>query len=365
MDPRVREHAGIIVEHSTDIQPEDQVLIQTAGECEPILTALFHEIGKIGATPVVMGNPDRAWQSYLDSIDEDAITASEPELQALRASDVVIKIRSTSNVSEFSDVEGNKLSRQNDVQKPLNEERLSKRWLTTEFPTPSRAQRAEMSTTAYEDHVWGAINKDWNAQANFQQKLTERLDEASEIRIQSEGKTDLSLSVEGMRAFNDHGQHNMPGGEVATAPVIDSVNGQVTFDLPVMVEGVEISDASLEISEGEIIGMEAKSGEAKLRKLIKTDQGAGRFGELGFGMNRDINRITYNLLFDEKMGQTVHLALGRAYEETVGPDRTQNQSAIHQDFLIDMESDSRIVFDGDTVFADGRYWFEDSFEGTL
>jgi aminopeptidase len=149
---------------------------------------------------------------------------------------------------------------------------------------------------------------------------------------------------------------------VFTAPVVDSVEGEVLFDMPLMAQGREIEDVRLVFEDGEVVEYEAAKNEDVLAAVLDTDEGARRLGELGIGMNRDIDRFTYNMLFDEKMGDTVHMALGRAYEENVPDNRERNDSAMHMDMIVDMSEDSRIELDGEVVQRDGVFVFEDEFE---
>ena len=239
---------------------------------------------------------------------------------------------------------------------------MGKRWVGTQFPASGNAQKAEMSTEAYEDFVYRAVDRDWDEQREFQAQMVEILDEASEVRIVSGEETDLTMSVDGMIPENDADDANMPGGEVFTAPVPDSVEGTVHFDLPRMWRGQEILDARLTFEDGEVVEYSASQHEDALDEILETDDGARRLGELGIGMNRGIDQFTYNMLFDEKMGDTVHMALGRAYEENVGEDRERNDSSIHVDMITDMSEDSYIEVDGEVVQRDGTFVFEDGFE---
>ncbi len=240
---------------------------------------------------------------------------------------------------------------------------MGKRWVGTQFPAPGNAQLAEMSTERYEMFVYNAMNKDWDKQRTFQQQMVEILDPADEVRIVSGETTDLTMSVNGMKAINDFGEKNLPGGEVYTAPVPDSVEGEVLFDKPLIRQGREIEGAWLRFENGEVIDFSADKNENSLAGVLDTDSGARRLGELGIGMNRDIDEFTYNMLFDEKMGDTIHLAIGNAIGETVPEEQPFNESAIHLDMIVDMSEDSFIEVDGEVVQRDGVFRFEDSFEG--
>jgi aminopeptidase len=236
------------------------------------------------------------------------------------------------------------------------------RWVGTQYPAPGNAQKAGMSTEAYEDFVYRAVDRDWDAQREFQSQMVDILNDGSEVRIVSGDETDLTMSVDGMIAENDADDANMPGGEAFTAPVPDSVEGAVHFDKPRMWRGEEILDVRLTFEDGEVVEYSASQNEGALDEILSTDDGANRLGELGIGMNRGIDQFTYNMLFDEKMGDTVHMALGRAYEENVPEDRERNESDIHVDMITDMSEDSRIEVDGEVVQRNGTFVFEDGFE---
>lgn len=217
-----------------------------------------------------------------------------------------------------------------------------------------------MSTPAYEAFVWSAINQDWAAQRAFQAQLVDKLEPASEIHLTSGEDTDLTLSVDGMHAINGHGRGNLPDGEVFTAPVVDSVTGTVRFDFPVQHAGREIEDVTLTFEQGEVVDHHATTNEATLTDLLHTDAGARRLGEVGIGMNRNIDRFIHNILCDEKMAGTVHLALGRSSDRAAPAGG--NDSAVHVDMLIDMRHDALLTIDGEVVQRDGTFVFEDTFD---
>ncbi len=362
MDPRIREHAEIIVDHSTDVQAGENVVISGPSVAEDLAVALHEVVGDRGATPVYLASDSRAQRAYLRSVDEDEFETPTHTKALYEESDVLIRVRGETNATEQSDVEPAKQAAHSKANQPVQETALSKQWCLTQFPAAGNAQLADMSTEAYENFVWDAINKDWQAQREHQQRMVDILDPASEVRIKSGETTDVRLSVDGMYTINDYAEKNLPGGEVFTAPVPDSVEGEVLFDMPLYYQGREIIDAHLVFEGGEVIEHTAEQNEALLEEVLNTDPGASRLGELGIGMNRDIDRFTYNMLFDEKMGDTVHMAVGRAYDECVGEGREANESAVHVDMIVDMSEDSFIEVDGEIVQKDGTFRFEDGFE---
>ncbi|WP_207587042.1 aminopeptidase [Halomontanus rarus] len=363
MDDRIRRHAEILVDHCTDVGPDDDVLVRAPAAADELVIALYEHLGERGARPILSWRNARAGRAYARAMDVEDFRPKEHRLAAMAETDVVIMIAGGANPSETSDVDPAKAAAASRARRPVLEERLGKRWVITRHPTAADAQRAEMSTAAWADFVYEAVDRDWTAQREFQQQLVEVLEPAEEVRIVSGEGTDLRMSVDGMRAENDDATQNLPGGEVFTAPVPDSVEGTVRFDVPVIRNGREIRDARLEFEDGEVVAHSAARNEDALTSLLETDAGARRAGELGIGTNRGIDRFTGNVLFDEKMGDTVHVALGNAVEECVPEDRECNGSAVHADLILDVGEDSRIEVDGDVIQRNGVFRFEDGFEG--
>jgi len=190
----------------------------------------------------------------------------------------------------------------------------------------------------------------------MQELLREKLADTDEVCIEG-ADTELYLSVKGMNPINSDGKHNLPSGEVYVAPVPEKTEGKIYFDLPVVQSGREIHGVKLEFEGGEVVDHSSDSHEELLASILDTDDGARRLGELGIGTNRDINRFTRNMLFDEKMGDTVHLALGFAVPKSVGEGLQGNKSAIHVDIIKDMKK-GKMTFDGETIMENGSYFWE-------
>jgi len=349
----------VIVDHSTDVSAGEDVVIDAHPVAEDLVVALHELLADRGANPLVV--QERLGERYRRAFLRNRDAFETPgHLEALYdAMDVYVAIRGSANVTETSDVDPETNAAYQQAQQPLLEERLSKTWCLTQYPAPANAQLARMSTEGYEEFVFEAVNKDWEAVRDHQQQMVEILDPASEVRVVSGEGTDLTLSVAGNPTLNDYGERNLPGGEVFTAPVPDSVEGAVHFDKPLYHQGREVTDVRLRFEGGEVVDHAAANNEAVLTEVLETDAGARRLGELGIGMNRDIDRFSYNMLFDEKMGDTVHMAVGRAYDETVGEGNEQNDSAVHVDMIVDMSEDSFIEVDGEVVQEDGTFVFEE------
>ncbi|MFW5939018.1 MAG: aminopeptidase [Halolamina sp.] len=356
MDPRVREHAETIVEHSTGVEAGDDVIVYLPGDAEDLAVALHELLGEKGANPLLLTYSERADRAFLHNSDE--FDTPDHELAMYENADATIIARSGPNPSEMADVDPETTAAYNRAHDPVKKARLDTTWCLTQYPSPGYAQLAGMSTEAYEAFVYDAVSLDWEAQREFQQQLVDILNDASEVRIRAGEETDVTMSIEGNVAANDYGEANLPGGEVFTAPVKHSVEGQVYFDMPLYRQGREVEGVRLTFEGGKVTEFSAERNEAVLQGVFDTDEAARYLGELGIGMNDAIDRFTYNMLFDEKMGETVHMAVGSAYPMCVGEGNELNDSAEHVDMILDMSGDSVIEVDGEVVQEDGEFIFE-------
>ncbi|MBA3746299.1 MAG: aminopeptidase, partial [Solirubrobacterales bacterium] len=240
---------------------------------------------------------------------------------------------------------------------PLREQTLRKRWCTTLWPTQASAQQAAMNLADFEAFVQRALFLDqpdpvraWGELRAFQASLIERLKDARELRIEAAG-TDVTLTVKGREWVNSDGRRNMPSGEVFTGPHEASASGIVRFGVPSSPAGVDVAGVELRFEDGVVVGARADRGEDYLQRALQTDDGARRLGEIGIGTNFGIDRAIGATLFDEKIGGTVHLALGRSYPETGG----KNESALHWDLICDLRPGGRLTADGEIIMQDGRF----------
>lgn len=359
MDERIHKQAEILVNHSANIKQGDFVVVSASPESTDLVEAVYQELGKVGAVPHLIMNHSEASSRYYDEIEMDQIIESEHKKELWRKTDSAINIRGSKNTKSTGGIDPEIRSKTSNVNKEIQEIRLDTKWVVTQHPTSGNAQEAEMSQRKYEDFVYDCIIRDWDEQKEFQSNMVELLDTGDEVRIVSGDNTDIKMSINGMNPINDYGEHNMPGGEVFTAPVVDSVQGSVLFDMPLITQGREVRDVYLKFENGEVVDYNASKNKELIGSLLETDEGSSRLGELGIGMNRGIDKFTYNMLFDEKMGDTVHMALGRAYEDNVGEERKRNQSARHVDMIVDMSEDSYIEVDGEKVQENGKFVFEE------
>jgi aminopeptidase len=359
MDPRVREHAETLVDWSARVERGDDVVVSVAEGAHDLAVAVAAALGERGATVVTTYDAAELERAYVDAHDGDFTTPGH-ELALYEAADVVLRLGGGRNTAEAAGVPAETRAARDAATREVREARLATDWVSTVHPTRSLAQQAGMSYAAYREFVYDAVLRDWAALAEEMAQLKERLDAGSEVRLVNEG-TDLRLDIEGRTAVNScasvaYDSHNLPSGEVFTAPA--TTEGHVTFDVPMTVRGEPVRDVRLEFVDGEVVDVTAAQGERVIREVVETDAGSRRLGELGVGMNRGIDRVTDNILFDEKMGGTVHLALGRAYDANLPDGEAGNDSAVHVDLITDMRGDSRLEIDGELVQEDGAFVWE-------
>ncbi len=363
MREQFREHATVLVDHSLQVDAGDDILVQAPFVAEPLVLALAEVLGERNASLHVFALSDRLREPYLDGLETASVPEPTHTLAAFEEADGVIVVQGSANVAELNGTAPEITASYGEALAPVRDAMLDGDWVVTQYPAPGDAQAAEMSTRAYREFVHRSVTLDWEKQKEFQQPMVDRLDAASGVRVTSDG-TDLRFSVDGMRVGEgfEPGRVNLPDGEVGTAPVPHSVEGEVLFNLPVQVQGTTVENARLSFEEGEVVEWSAERGEGALEGVLSTDDGARRLGEFGIGMNRAIERPTQNTLLDEKMGNTVHFALGKALPETVGPDRAGNESAVHEDLLVDMRRQGTIELDGELVYRNGAFVWEAEFE---
>ena len=293
---------------------------------------------------------DHAQDRHLDDVPSLA-------LEEAKRIDASLGINAPADDHELAGVDPAKITRFARARRPVREATMKKRWCSTLWPTDALAGRAGMETADYEAFVARALFLDqpdpvasWGGLRTFQAKLIERLKSARDVRIEADG-TDLTLRVAGRTWVNSDGKRNMPSSEVFTGPHENSANGHIRFTVRSAPEGVDVDGVELEFAGGQVVGARAETGDDYLQRALETDSGARFLGELGVGTNFGIDRPTGTILFDEKIGGTVHLALGRSYPETGG----KNASALHWDLICDLRAGGRLTADGDVLMLDGRF----------
>ncbi|MFD1683996.1 aminopeptidase [Halobellus litoreus] len=364
MDQRIREHAETLVDWSARIEPGDDVVVSVAEGAHDLAVAVAEALGEREANVVTTYASDEVSRAYLRAHSGDFDEAPAHELALYENADSVLFLGGGRNTFATADVDGATRQAAARARQPIKEARMETDWVSTVHPTRSLAQQAGMSYESYQEFVYGAILRDWESLAEEMAELKSVLDAGSEVRLVT-GDTDLRMSIEGRTAVNSaasvaYDSHNLPSGEVFTAPY--DTEGEVVFDVPMTISGTRVRDVWFRFEDGRIVDFSAEAGEETLGDLLDTDEGARRLGELGIGMNRGIDRITDNILFDEKMGDTVHLAFGRAYDACLPDGESGNDSAVHVDLITDVSEDSRLEVDGEVVQRNGRFRWEAGFD---
>ncbi|RZH69265.1 aminopeptidase [Natrinema altunense] len=364
MDERVREHAAVLVDWSARVEAGDDVVLSVGPDAHELAVAVAEKLGERGANLLATYSSGEITRAYLRAHDGDFDENPAHELAVVENADVYLSLGGGRNTSATADVPGEQRRSYNEARADIRERRLGTRWVSTVHPTRSLAQQANMAYEEYQDFAYEAILRDWESLADEMAQLKEVLDAGSELRLVSRG-TDLTMNIEGRTAVNSaasvaYDSHNLPSGEVFTAP--DATEGEVTFDVPMTIRGESVRNVRLEFDDGEVVDYDAEQGGDVIDDILETDAGARRLGEVGIGMNRGIDRYTDNILFDEKMGETVHLALGRAYDACLPDGESGNESAVHVDLITDVSEESVLEVDGEVLQRNGVFRFEDGFD---
>jgi aminopeptidase len=350
--------AQLLTEYCLEAQAGQQVVVTSTTLAAPLLLALQRELLERGAWPLLRpslpGQDEGFWRAVRDEQLDGFPSAERGEAEHV---DAWLRIQADVNTNALAGVDPARLARAARGRAPLREFVLTRRWAITLWPTAAAAQQAAMGTADFEAFVERALFLDrddpiaaWGELHDFQAELIERLAPVREIRIEAPG-TDLTLNVEGRTWINSDGKRNMPSGEVFTGPHEDSAEGVIRFTIPTSPRGVVVEDVTLEFREGRVVSAHAGRGDGYLQATLDTDAGARTLGELGIGTNFGIDRPIGAILFDEKIGGTVHLALGKSYPETGGA----NESVVHWDLICDLRQGGRLSADGETILADGRF----------
>ncbi len=366
MDPRVHEHAELLTDWSARITGGEDVIVSVSEGAHDLAVAVAGVLGDRGANPRFLYDSDEVQRAYLRAAEGfDPDPAFEREL--FERADAYLRLGGGRNTAALADVSGDARREYSRAREGIREARFRTDWVSTVHPTRSLAQQAGMAYGEYREFVYDAVLRDWEALAEEMGELKRILDEGTEVRIEGE-RTSLTMSIEGRTAVNSaasvaYDSHNLPSGEVFTAPVADSVEGEAVFDVPMTIRGERVQDVRLTFEDGVVVGFGAGAGESAVSSILETDEGARRLGELGIGMNRGIDRPTDSILFDEKMAGTVHMALGRAYDACLPGGETGNESATHTDLIMDVTDNASLLVDGETIQRDGMFRWEDGFGG--
>jgi aminopeptidase len=363
-DPRIAKLARVLVRYSLALQEGDLFLINTAPAATPLVLAVYHEALLAGAHPVTQIGIEGAAE-LLFKYGSDMQITHVPQYVHQQNEEIkaFLNIMASENTKRLSNVDSQKIALQRQAQRPLNERFFERagagevNWAITLFPTNAAAQDADMSLADYEEFVYsaGKLNEDdpvaaWQVVQIEQQRIANFLGSKRVIRLVGPD-TDLTYHTAGRSWINADGHKNFPDGEVFTSPDETKTEGHVRFSFPAVFSGREVEDVRLVFENGKVVKATAAKGEDLLHSLLDMDEGARRLGEAAFGTNYNITRFSKNILFDEKIGGTIHLALGMAFPDIGG----QNKSALHWDMVCDMRKGGEAYADGELMYKDGKF----------
>ena len=357
--PLITKWADLLVDYCTELQAGEHVLLALDTPAEALARALYQKVLSKGAVPhLSLSYPEKIEDTIRFAGDSYFETEAALELLEMQHMQAYIRVRAPQNTRALQTADKGKYSRYLQRMRPVMNHRVDKtKWVGSLYPTDALAQDAGMSLDEYEHFVYGAMYlfeddpvAKWQELHRFQADLINRLKEADEVHLKAEG-TDLKLSVRGRTWLNSDGHRNMPSGEVFTGPLETSANGVITFGLPSSVNGVEVEGVELTFKDGKVVKARAQKGDDLLQARLETDEGARYLGEIGIGTNDKIQQPTKQILFDEKIGGTVHLALGSSYTESGGT----NESAIHWDMICDLREGGAVYLDGELFQENGKF----------
>ncbi len=355
-DPRVEKLAEVLVHHSTKLQKGENVLIEAISVPEEISIALIETARAAGANPYLWIKNNRINRTLLiNATKEQLELIGEMELNWMKRMDAYIGVRGGDNVNELSDVPGEQMRLYQDlILKPVHfEERVNNtRWVVLRYPSPSFAQQAGKSTEAFEEFFFNVCTMDYEKMERAMQPLVKLMEQTDRVHITGPG-TDLRFSIKGIPVIGCSGTHNIPDGEVFTAPVRDSVNGEITYNTPTIYQGVTFSDIYLRFENGKIVEARADKTE-KLNEILDTDEGARYVGEFALGFNPYVVNPMLDILFDEKMAGSFHFTPGQAYDDA----DNGNKSNVHWDMVMRQTPElggGEIYFDGQLIRKDGLF----------
>lgn len=353
IDTRYTELAKILVQKCVSVKPGEHVWIRaTSPAALPLSREVYKQIVFAGAHPLYDIADDQVASFFYKHATPEQLN-HHPDLMEFMANlaDKTITMVGEQNKRELAGADPKKLLERSRLIKSVKDIIMSKPWVLTYVPTHGMAQDANLSLEEFEDFYFGATNRDWTKVEARMRTLADRLSQAKNIRIRGE-KTDLKMSVEGRKWISDDWKANMPGGEVFTSPVADSVEGEVYFNFPLLRDGKLMRDIHLFFERGRVVKATATENEEYLNHLISTDEDSCRLGEIAIGGNPGITNYMLNMLFDEKMEGTIHMALGQGFAECGG----ETSSALHMDIVKDMKSPgSSIELDGELFLDEGKF----------
>ncbi|MFY0542674.1 aminopeptidase [Brevibacillus sp. H7] len=354
-DPRLEKLADVLVNYSTRVQANENVLIYAIGEVTDLVRAVIPKVYEAGGNPYVqLINPLVQRELMLGFKEEQLAVMREADVSFMKKMDCYIGIRGGDNINEYADVPGDKMKLHSTLlQRPVLDVRVPEtKWVVLRYPNASMAQLANMSTEAFEDFYFKVCTLDYSKMSKAMDNLVELMQATDQVRITGPG-TDLSFSIKGIPAIKCAGENNIPDGEVFTAPVKDSVNGVLSYNTPSPYQGFTFDNIKLTFKDGKIVEATANDT-ARINDVFDTDEGARYIGEFAIGVNPFIQNPMKDILFDEKIDGSFHFTPGQAYDEAFNG----NKSSIHWDLVCIQRPEwggGEIYFDDRLIRKDGRF----------
>jgi len=363
-DERVSKLAEMLVNYSVGVQPGWRVWLRGSTLGEPLLKEIYAKVLQAGGLPFLTPTfPDLDYLLYRYGSDEQLRYVPDPLMQTVETFEASIAVMAEANTRGLTSIDPARVSIRNRGYEKLFKTFLQRagegklHWSLTLFPTQAHAQDAEMSLSEYEDFVYQACMPVMNDPAGYwrkvsarQQKIVDWLKGKQNVHVVGP-QTDLHLSIAGRTFINCDCKENVPDGEIFTGPVEDSVNGHVYFSYPAIFDGRVVTGVRLWFENGKVVKATADKNEAFLLEMLDTDEGSRRVGEFAIGTNEGITRFTGEILFDEKIGGSFHMALGEGYPES----GSVNESAIHWDMICDLRDGGEIRVDDQLLYQNGRF----------
>lgn len=358
-------YAKVLVDYSTKVKKGDLVVIRaTSCEAQPLVKEIYKQVLLKGANPVVKTVMDGLSETFIKYADDEQLAYIDPMTETeYEKADVLISIGAPTNTKSMAKADSKKMAKRSAATRELSNKMLKRsaegklKWVIADFPTNALAQEARMSLDEYTEFLINAcylnledpVSK-WKEIDKEQQRLADYLNKTTKLRIVGED-TDIKFDTTGRKWLNCSGQCNFPDGEIYTSPVEDSANGTIYFDFPQIYRGNEAHKVRVRLENGKVVEASAEKGEDYFLDMINMDEGSRFVGEIAIGTNTMIQEITGNILFDEKIGGAIHMALGASYPEAGG----KNVSGLHWDLIKNMKNGSEIYADDVLIYKDGKF----------
>jgi aminopeptidase len=350
-DLRCEKLASVLLNHSLKVKSGENLIIRSNANGKPLVDELYMQAVKAGLNVFTHVLINEHSKFFMENASEEQFENANIFLEAVyEKADAFVVIEAPDNVKYLSKVDSDRNMKYNKAVSPLIRKITDKRWVMTNFPTHSFAQEADMSLEEYENMLFDATLVDYQQMDREMDKIIDIFDQAETVRIVGKD-TDLTFSIKGRKGIKCSGANNIPDGEVFYAPVTDSANGHIYYEFPAIRYGVQVDGIRLEFKDGKVVKATADKNEEFLNKMLDTDAGARFLGEFGIGLNYGIKKFIKNILFDEKIGGTIHLAVGNAYEESGG----ENRSIVHWDMIKELREGGEIYVDGRLVQKNGTF----------